>query len=275
MNEPRPKKSFGQHFLTDLHAAMAIAEAATPTVGGTVLEIGPGKGALTRHLLARAAKVIAVERDRDLIPYLQEAFSHEIAEGRLRLIEEDAAKFDWNLALEQGSSPRMVAGNIPYNITGKLLEIAIHHAHCVDGVVFLMQKEVADRLTAAPGSGEYGALSVFTQAAFVVERVRLVRRGAFFPPPKVESAVIRFHVRRPPLAEETPIFRELVKRAFLQRRKTLRNAWRGIFGWDQEFFSAQVAAAGISLDARGETLHVLDFNRIAQGIAPLLMGKTP
>lgn len=266
MNEPRPKKSFGQHFLTDQRAALDIAEAATPTPGGTVLEIGPGKGVLTRYLLARAARVVAIERDRELIPYLQGVFPEEIAAGRLCLVEDDAASADWEAALAQGPLPRMIAGNIPYNITGKLLEIAVHRAAIVDGVVFLMQKEVADRLAAPPDSSDYGALSVFTQAAFSVERVRLVRRGAFFPPPKVESTVVRLHTRRPPLAEETPVFRELVKRAFLQRRKTLRNAWKGIFGWSVEALAARAASAGISLDARGETLGVLDFDRMARGV---------
>jgi 16S rRNA (adenine1518-N6/adenine1519-N6)-dimethyltransferase len=264
MTDPRPKKSFGQHFLTDKSAARVIAEAATPTPGGTVLEIGPGKGVLTDYLLQRAGRVVAIERDRELIPYLQTAYSDELAQGKLVLIEDDAASADWSAALAQGPGPHSIAGNIPYNITGRLLEIAAKHAHEVEAVVFLVQKEVADRMAAPPDSEPYGALSVVLQAAFVVERIRLVRRGAFFPPPKVESAVVRMTPRRPPRAEETPAFRELVKRAFTARRKTLRNAWKGVFGWSAEELTARAQAAAVSLDVRGETLSVEDFNRMAR-----------
>lgn len=265
MTDPRPKKSFGQHFLADKNAARAIAEAATPTPGGTVLEIGPGKGVLTDYLLQRAGRVVAIERDRELIPYLQEAYSDEIAEGKLVLIEDDAASADWSAALARGTGPRTIAGNIPYNITGRLLEIAAQHAHEVEAVVFMVQKEVADRMAAPPDSEPYGALSVFLQASFAVERIRLVRRGAFFPPPKVESAVVRMTPLRPPRAEETPAFRELVKRAFVARRKTLRNAWKGAFGWSTDELAARALAARVSLDARGETLSVEDFDRMARG----------
>ena len=264
MNDPRPKKSFGQHFLTDPAAAVAIAEAATLSPGCSVLEIGPGKGVLTQHLLARAARVVAVERDRELVPYLQQRFAGPIASGQLLLLEEDAASVDWGDLLSPGPAPRMIAGNIPYNITGRLLELAVRAAARVDGVVFMVQKEVADRVAAPPDGDDYGALSVFVQAAFSVERLRVVRRGAFFPPPKVDSAVLRLTSLRPPLAEETPAFRELVKRAFLARRKTLRNAWKGVFGWPPEALAARAAAAGVSLDARGETLSVADFDRMAR-----------
>lgn len=265
MKDPRPKKSFGQNFLADKSAAKAIAEAATPVPGGTVLEIGPGKGVLTEHLLKRAGRVVAIERDRELIPYLHEAFSGELAAGQLVLLEDDAATADWSAALARGPEPRTIAGNIPYNITGRLLERAVHHAQQVEGVVFMVQKEVADRIVAPPDGDDYGALSIFVQAAFSVDRIRSVGRGAFVPPPRVDSAVVRLTTLRPPLAEETPAFRELVKRAFSARRKTLRNAWKGIFGLGVEALAARAMAAGVSLDARGETLSVEDFDRMARG----------
>jgi 16S rRNA (adenine1518-N6/adenine1519-N6)-dimethyltransferase len=267
MIEPRPKKSFGQHFLTDLGAALAIAEAAAPSPRGTVLEIGPGKGVLTRHLLDRGVQVVAIERDRELIPLLREVFADALRSGQLALIEDDAATADWGAALARGPGPWRIAGNIPYNITGRLLERAVHHASRVDAVVFMVQKEVADRVAAPPDSEHYGALSVFVQAAFSVDRVRLVRRGSFFPPPKVDSAVLLLTSSRPPLAEETDLFRELVKRAFSARRKTLRNAWKGLRGLTSERLHKHAASAGLSLDARGETLSVLDFDRMARALA--------
>ncbi|MCS6898208.1 MAG: 16S rRNA (adenine(1518)-N(6)/adenine(1519)-N(6))-dimethyltransferase RsmA [Myxococcales bacterium] len=264
MRNLRPKKSFGQHFLADKNTARVIAEAATPTPGGTVLEIGPGKGVLTDYLLQRAARVVAIERDRELIPYLCEAYFQEITEGKLVLLEDDAASADWSAALVRGPRPRTIVGNIPYNITGCLLEIATRQAHEVEVVVFMVQREVADRMVALPDSEPYGALSVFLQAAFSIERVRLVRPGAFVPPPRVESVVVRMTPLRPPRAEETPAFRELVRRAFAARRKTLRNAWKSIFGYSSDKLCACALAAGVSLDVRGETLSVEDFDRMAQ-----------
>lgn len=265
MNTHAPKKSFGQHFLADPRIAQAIARLATTPPGGTLLEIGPGQGALTRHLLERAGRVVAVERDRDLLPVLRETFATEIADGRLVLVEDDAATVDWLRLLEGGPAPHGVVGNVPYNITGRLLERAVHIAAHVDTVVFMIQKEVADRLAAPPDSDDYGALSVFVQAAFKVEREIVVRAGAFRPPPKVDSAVVRLTALRPAQAAETPEFRELVRRAFMARRKTLRNAWKGALGLSSDELAARAAAAGVSLDARGETLSVLDFDRVARG----------
>jgi 16S rRNA (adenine1518-N6/adenine1519-N6)-dimethyltransferase len=261
---PAPKKSFGQHFLTDVRAARRIAELATTPPGGTVLEIGAGRGALTVHLLERASKVIAIERDRELLPVLQRTFAAAIAEGRLELLEADAAAVDWGGALAGQTGPVTIAGNVPYSITGKLIQLAVEAAPRVEGVVFLIQKEVADRLIAPPDGDHYGALSVFTQAAFAIERPLVLRAGAFFPPPKVDSAVVRLLPRRPPRAAETEAFREAVKRAFLARRKTLRNAWKGIYGWSREQLEAHAAAAGINLDARGETLAVEAFDALSR-----------
>lgn len=258
MTAPAPKKRFGQNFLTEPRTARAIAEAATTPEGGTVIEIGPGTGALTAPLLERA-RVIAIERDPDLLPVLQEKFEAEIASGRLTLIEGDATAIDWPPLFGDGPAPHTLAGNVPYLITGRLIEIATSHAEHLEAVVFMVQKEVADRLAAAPGSKEYGALTVFTQAAFRVERLMVVRAGSFFPRPEVDSAVVRFTPERPRRAAETEPFRAAVKAAFGMRRKTLRNAWRDLNGWSSEEISARAAAAGISLDARGETLSVDQF----------------
>jgi 16S rRNA (adenine1518-N6/adenine1519-N6)-dimethyltransferase len=256
-----PKKRFGQNFLADPHAAGIIAEAATTPPGGTVLEIGAGLGALTRPLLDRAARVVAVERDRDLVPIL----AGELGDpgDRLAIVEADALDVDWAAALASGPRPHVLAGNLPYLITGKLVERAVGLASAVDRAVFMVQAEVADRLAAAPDTDAYGALTVFVQAAFDVRRILAVKGGAFFPRPEVDSAVVLLTPCRPPRAEETGAFRALVKAAFGARRKTLRNAWKGIFGWSREELEARAAAAGISLDARGETLSVEDFARMA------------
>lgn len=268
-----PKKRFGQNFLTDPRTAQGIASAAAglppnetaapSSPAGTVLEIGAGLGALTRPLCERAAHVIAIERDRDLVPILREELSQPMAEGRLEVIEADATELDWAAALAPWPKPHAVAGNLPYLLTGMLIEQATHAAPAIDRAVFMVQLEVAERLAARPGSKTYGALSVFVQAAFDVRRIFTVRAGSFFPRPEVDSAVILLVPHRPARATETNAFSAAVKAAFGARRKTLRNAWKGLYGWSREELTARAEEAGISLDARGETLSVEDFARIA------------
>ncbi|MFO0761022.1 MAG: 16S rRNA (adenine(1518)-N(6)/adenine(1519)-N(6))-dimethyltransferase RsmA [Byssovorax sp.] len=259
-----PKKRFGQNFLTDAHACRSIAEAAASPPGGTVLEIGPGLGALTRPLLERAAKVIAIEHDRDLCPILAEQLGDAIGAQQLRIIEADALDQDWASLLVEGPRPHTIAGNLPYLITGRLLERAIHLADAIDRAVFMVQAEVADRLAAAPGTEAYGALTVFVQAAFDVRKILTVRGGAFYPRPEVDSAVVLLVPHRPRRAMETRAFQQAVKAAFGARRKTLRNAWKGLFGWTKDELEARAREAAISLDARGETLSVDDFARLAR-----------
>ena len=261
-----PKKRFGQNFLTDQHAARTIAEAATTPPGGTVLEIGAGLGALTRPLLERAARVVSIEFDRDLVPILTAEMAEPIAAGTLTVIEGDAMDVDWAGQLAAGPGPRVLAGNLPYLITGKLIERAVQLADVVDRAVFMIQSEVADRLAARPDADAYGALGVFVQAAFEVKRILTVKGGAFYPRPEVDSAVVLLVPHRPRRAAETPAFRAAVKAAFGARRKTLRNAWKGLYDWSREELEANAAEAGIDLTARGETLAVEDFARIA-GIA--------
>jgi 16S rRNA (adenine1518-N6/adenine1519-N6)-dimethyltransferase len=254
-----PKKRFGQNFLTEPRTARAIAEAATTPAGGTVVEIGPGTGALTAPLVERASRVIAIERDPDLLPVLRDKLGDALADGRLSLLEGDATAIPWPPLFEGLPRPHALAGNVPYLITGRLVELAIEAADHLDVVVLMVQKEVADRLAAEPGTKDYGALTVFTRAAFSVERLFVVRAGSFFPRPQVDSAVVRLTPERPRRAQETDLFRAAVKAAFGMRRKTLRNAWRGLAGWSDDEIAARAAAAGISLDARGETLSVEQF----------------
>jgi 16S rRNA (adenine1518-N6/adenine1519-N6)-dimethyltransferase len=269
----RPKKALGQNFLRDARLARGIAELAAPS-GGTVLEIGPGLGALTGPLLARGARVVAIERDPELAALLAESFAAEIAAGALRLHQADAIEVDWAAELEGAPRPLALAGNLPYSITGALLRRATAAANLVDRAAFMVQREVAERMAAPPGTKTYGALTVFVQAAFAVERAFIARPGAFWPAPAVDSAVVRLAPLRPPRAEETPAFRDSVARAFGQRRKTLRNAWRGIYGWGDAELAAACRTAGIDLEARGETLSVEAFAALAR-LAPPGAGSPP
>ncbi len=260
----RPKRSFGQNFLGDVHHAARIARLAAPTGAERVLELGAGLGALSDQLLERGCSVALVERDRELIPVLEELFSEAIEEGRARVIEADAKTADW-LELLGAAERRVVTGNLPYQITGPLLSKVTSLRAAIERAVFLVQKEVADRLVAAPGYKEYGALSVFVQTQFSVKREFHLKPGAFYPPPKVDSAVCVLIPRATPIAEETPLFRQLVRGAFAARRKTLRNAWKSVAS--PEVVARVAASCGISLDVRGETLSPLEFARMADALA--------
>lgn len=260
-----PKKSFGQNFLVAPHVVEAIADACIPHGErgvARVLELGAGTGALTRALASRARDVVAVERDRDLVPVLQEDLA---SLGNVQVVEADAATIDTQ-ALLGAEAPRVLCGNLPYQITGRLLERAVEAADHLERVVFMVQLEVAERLAADPGSKTYGALTVFTRAAFKVEKLMNVSPGSFHPPPDVTSAVIRLEPERPRRAAETDRFRALVKGAFAMRRKTLRNAWRPLAPLEQ--IAAAAERAGISLDARGETLSVDEFAAMEVALGP-------
>ena len=267
-----PKKSFGQNFLVQDGVVRAIAEACVPEGErgrARVVELGAGLGALTAALVPRAAHVVAVERDRDLVPILERSLAEPIAAGTLSVVEQDAQSLDLAALLGAPDAPRVLAGNLPYQNTGQLLRLAVSQADAVDRVVFMVQEEVADRVIASPSTKAYGALTVFVRAAFDVRVAMRVPSGAFVPAPNVQSAVIVLVPHRPPVARETDLFRALVKGAFAQRRKTLRNAWRSVTP-DMAAVAAAAAQAGVSLDARGETLDVAAFNRVAEALGPAL-----
>ncbi len=273
----QPKRSFGQNFLVSPHVVDAIARACVPDAEcgkARVLELGAGLGVLTRALGRRAVKVVAVERDRDLIPVLRDELHEEIAAGRLTIVEGDAqtASASELLGDPDTGAPRVLAGNLPYQITGRLLERAVASADDVERVVFMVQLEVAERLIASPGTKAYGALSVFVCAAYRVKKLFDVSPGSFHPAPDVTSAVVELVPLRPRLAEETELFRALVKGAFSARRKTLRNAWSRVAA--PEHVADAAAAAGVSLDARGETLDVEAFRAVADELARLSAAGT-
>jgi 16S rRNA (adenine1518-N6/adenine1519-N6)-dimethyltransferase len=263
----KPKKSFGQNFLNDARIISAIAQVCVPDTDmkrATVLEIGAGTGALTSALLERAHNVIAMERDRDLVPLLNLTFADEIADNRLAILEADAARFDLRAFFSEKTAPRVLAGNLPYQITGRLLELATGVADVIERAVFMVQREVADRLVASPSTKDYGGLTVFVRAAFDVTRALAVSRGSFYPAPNVDSAVVVLTPRAERI-EETRAFRSVVKAAFEQRRKTLRNAWSSL--GDKSTIERAAQTAGVSLDARGETLDVHAFARVAAALA--------
>ena len=271
-----PKRSFGQNFLVSPHAVESIAKACVPDAElgrARVLELGGGTGVLSRALVARAGHVTVVERDRDLVPVLQTELEEPIGRGACAVVEGDAQSvpIEELLGAPDPERPRVLGGNLPYQITGRLIERAVQNAEHVDRVVFMVQLEVAERLAAAPGGKVYGALSVFVQAAFRVKKLFNVSPGSFHPPPDVTSAVVLLEPERPRRAAETETFRAVVKGAFGARRKTLRNAWRSLGPVDVVARAAE--AAGVSLEARGETLSVDEFARMAHELEAAGLGR--
>jgi 16S rRNA (adenine1518-N6/adenine1519-N6)-dimethyltransferase len=258
----RAKKSWGQNFLGDERILDDIARLAVPRPGERVVELGAGLGHLTARLLARGAAVTAVERDRDMARVLR----GELGE-RIELLEADAARLDY-AALARGG-PLSVVGNLPYHLTSPILFDLLDQTGAVTRAVFLLQREVADRLAAGPGGRDWGVLSVFLQREAEVSVERLVPPGAFFPPPKVHSAVllVRF---RPPAADQAVVdparFRRLVKAGFAQRRKTLANALKAARLAAPEAQAAALAAAGIDGGRRGETLTIAEWAALERAL---------
>lgn len=249
-----PKKSLGQHFLTDRSYIDRIVLAVNPKPGDYLVEIGPGQGAITFPLLRKHGELTAVEFDRDLITPLMEASE---GVGRLTIIHKDVLAVDFG-KLANGQRLRLV-GNLPYNLSSPILFHALEHAEAIEDMVFMLQKEVVDRMAAGPGSKVYGRLSVMLQAYCTVTPLFVVPPGAFRPPPKVDSAVVRM-VPKPAdqIAVQDPArFTEIVRAAFGQRRKTLRNALSTVCD------ASQILAAGLSPDARAEQVEVAGFIRLA------------
>lgn len=208
-------RRLGQHFLSRQSVLERIAAAVCPDKCDTVIEIGPGKGALTSHLLEQAARVIAIEIDPVLVQYLRSKFREET---RLQLIEGDVLKTD----LAQWG-PVSVVGNLPYYITSPIVHRVLSLGQLLRCAAFLVQKEVAHRLTAVPGSREYGYLAVQTQLLSIPDLLLTVPAAAFHPPPKVDSALVRLVPRAEPLVVDPAAFLKFAGVCFRQKRKTLRN----------------------------------------------------
>jgi 16S rRNA (adenine1518-N6/adenine1519-N6)-dimethyltransferase len=245
------RKRFGQNFLTDRNIVDKIVAHIAPRPGDTMAEIGPGLGALTRPLLEKLGKLHAVELDYDLIPKLQELCA---GAGELIVHQADALEFDF-AQLAGGPRSLRVVGNLPYNISTPLLFHLIRHAEHIKDMHFMLQKEVVDRLAAPPGDPDYGRLSVMMQYHCAVEPLFIVAPTAFAPQPKVHSRIVRLlpHTTSPHPVENPGDFAALVKQAFAQRRKTLRNTLKPML--DEK----SIVAAGIDPGARAETLNLAQF----------------
>ena len=251
----RPRKRFGQHFLHDQGILRRIVDAIAPQPGDRLVEIGPGEGALTLPLLRACHRLVAIELDRDLIASLAERAR---GVGDLEIISADVLTVDFT-ALAAGS-PLRVVGNLPYNISTPILFHCLDHAASIQDMHFMLQKEVVERMAAPPGSKTYGRLSVMLQLRCTVEPLFGVPPGAFRPPPKVDSAVVRL---TPLPAHALPgvdmrMVERVVKAAFGQRRKTLGNALRDVAS------AAQIEAAGIDPRTRAEQLAPPAFVALAR-----------
>jgi 16S rRNA (adenine1518-N6/adenine1519-N6)-dimethyltransferase len=246
---PPALKKFGQHFLSDAKILTSIVDALAPTPADTVVEIGPGRGSLTDILAARSGRVVAVEIDRALVTQLRDKYS---GRKNVEIVEGDFLEADLGAVAGEDF---LLIGNVPYNITTPIVFRALEPP-IPRRSVFLVQREVAERMAAAEDTESYGALSVNVAAVAKVEQVLAVPASAFRPPPKVESAVVRLTPRASPLvaAESLPGFRTFVQAAFGLRRKQMQRVLRTVRGLSPEHAAAVLERAGIDTAARPEVL---------------------
>jgi 16S rRNA (adenine1518-N6/adenine1519-N6)-dimethyltransferase len=258
---PPPRKRLGQHFLTDSRALDKIADALEITKSDTVIEIGPGRGALTDRLAARAGRLITIEVDRLLVPILRARYA---AQPHVSVIESDVLELTLG---DVAGGAYLLAGNVPYYITTPIIFHALVRPRPARAV-FLVQKEVADRATAAPGSKEYGALSVNLQALATCTVRGTVKPTAFNPPPSVDSSILHLVPRSDPVigADDEAAFRKLVIASFGLRRKQLRRVVRTVRGLSAEEADVAISAAGLDPEARPETLSAQQFARLLHAL---------
>jgi 16S rRNA (adenine1518-N6/adenine1519-N6)-dimethyltransferase len=243
-----PRKRFGQNFLTDQNVLSEIIRVIAPAAGDTMVEIGPGQGAMTALLLAHLSQLHVVELDRDLVTMLQKKFSAD----QLIIHSGDALQFDF-AALQPAQGKLRIVGNLPYNISSPLLFHLAQYAQQVEDQHFMLQKEVVQRMVAPPGGKDYGRLSVMLQWRYQMEMLFIVPPSAFDPPPKVDSAIVRMRPIASPLACEQARLEQVVTQAFSQRRKVIRNSLSGLFT------EQQLVAAGIDPQARPETISLEQY----------------
>ncbi len=257
----RAKKSLGQNFLTDPHFLRKIVEAAKVGPHDQVIEIGPGLGHLTRELASRAGRLLVIELDDRLVPLLREEFG---GKAHIEIVHGDALRFDYD-ALP--GSWKVVA-NLPYYISTPLIQRLIASRSRFTTLTLMLQKEVAGRIAAPPGGKEYGFLSVLVQYSATARIEFIVPAGAFTPRPKVDSAVVTLALRDRPehAVQDESLFLQLIKAAFAQRRKTLRNALQSL-PYPRAVLAEAGDATGIDLGRRAETLSVTEFGRLADYLA--------
>jgi 16S rRNA (adenine1518-N6/adenine1519-N6)-dimethyltransferase len=260
------RRALGQHFLRDDGVARRIVELVRPTARDLVVEIGPGEGALTGHLAAAAGRFVGLEIDPALAARLRARFAHVAS---VEIHEADARSADYASLRAMRPDPTgrvLVAGNLPYSVGKPILMALVEAGAAIDEMALMLQREVAERVAAPPGSRVYGSLSVLTQMACDVRLALTVPPGAFRPPPQVDSAVL--HLRVPPAAPlvvaDPARFRAVVLAAFGQRRKSLANALGAGLGLGAERCRAICASAGIDPTRRAETLTLAEFARLSE-----------
>ncbi len=265
-----PSKRLGQNFLTDQRIIQRIVEALAPRADETIVEIGPGKGALTTSLLEKAGHLVAIEFDRNLIPLLEQSFG---SKKNFTLVQNDALLTDVCAVIRPATEARVVA-NLPYNIATAILQKLIEQRHCLSEMVLMLQKEVVERITAGPGSGERGYLSVFVEAYCQTEKLFDVAPSSFRPAPKVWSSVLRLAVR-PQLTvnvQNEKLLWQVVSAGFAQRRKTILNNLRNAPSPLHEIVKSHGGAsivlcqAEVDLQRRAETLTLDEWARIARAL---------
>ena len=261
---PRPKKKFGQNFLTDPGYASRIVELASISSSDTVIEIGPGRGAITKLLAKKGCRVIALELDRELITNLGDTF---VTYNNVEVVETDALKFDFSSLKESCHSKVKVVANLPYNVATPILFKLFEHRDLIGKMVLMFQLEVAKRIVASPGGKDYGALSIFPQLYSDASLAFKLPPGAFFPAPKIFSAVIHFEVFENPRydVKDVKMLERVVKTAFSQRRKKLSNSIKSLLG--KEMNSDELfVEAGIDASKRPEELTVEEFCRLSDAL---------
>lgn len=266
MERIRAKKALGQNFLIDTNVLARIVDAVDIRPTDHILEIGPGRGALTSLLVKNAARVLAVELDRQLVPLLIEEFS---SCETIEFVQADILKLDLHQTLHSRWNGKWkVAANLPYNISSQVLFKFLDNVPLFSTLILMLQKEVGDRLVALPGTKEYGILSVFCSLHFQMSRVMIVKPGAFRPIPKVDSIILRFTPLAAPrvdVGDET-LFRLIVKAAFGQRRKTLYNCLKTAGIVETDDLASVLERSGIDGGRRGETLSLEEFAQLAREI---------
>lgn len=264
---PRPRRRFAQHFLVDRHIAAEIVALVRPGAEDQVLEIGPGRGALTRHLVASCGRLVAVEIDRDLATFLRRQFAQE----NFLLIEADILELDLGDVRRREQKEKLVlVGNLPYNISAPLLFRLLDQMDCIRSAILMFQREVAQRLSAQPGTKEYSLLTVMLSRWVDVEEKLQVGSRAFRPVPKVESTVVELQfrqTRRCPVQDEN-VFVRVARAAFSQRRKMLRNSLLSLAeGGSRRQLEGVGERAELDLSRRPETLTLGEFSRLSDAFS--------
>ncbi len=265
----RPKKRLGQNFLVDPFISDEIISLSGFSAEDTVLEIGPGKGALTLPLAGKVKHVVAVEKDGQLVDWLNDRL-HEEGLNNVTLLHEDILKVDWQTLKKYFDGRIPVIGNLPYNIASPVLEKMCRHSQWMGQAILMFQKEVADRLTALSGGKTYGALTLLVQYHAKAISVLKVLKGSFFPVPKVDSMVVSLDFEKPypHRTVHEAVFKEVVKGAFAHRRKTIINSLRGALqDQTRESLLTALAACGIDPGKRAEVLDMADFLRLSSTLA--------